>query len=458
MRTGLGRLLLVGLMGCGGAATGDRGPGPLPVNPCSELARSIYRWGGDEGDACGPAPTEERELLALGGGHVLEWVPTTGRHRLWFFGGESPFPAGPHFTGASGIRRGQVLYPLGEQRVLAADLLDTGWRIFAVNLEGQQGTTANVISPGVGHNVFSDPFWGHELVALDDDYVLKWWSGSGEYTVLRYDRTGETLSDTTFRGAQEALRRGAQIVNLGQHRLLEWLPATGAYRIWAYHFDAGTEAIFDPEPVYPTALFENLRPRDQIVVVDRTVGAERILVWRRDDGGLSLRTLDPLAADPLGGALIGEATYASLASPGWTAPTTSRIENLVLVLQRGRSFDSYFGRYCTGGAAPSCNQGPGCCERMPSSIPGAPSPAPLDANVDDHTPDDRTACLVAKMHAGAMDGYATATTCGSPWTSPAPEAGPRRARSAPITAWRTPARSPIASSRPPSMATAPAPS
>jgi len=406
-------LLLVGMASCGGA-TSARDPG-LPGDPCSELARAIYRWQGDEEVACGPGTTEDRELLAIGGGHVLEWVPTTGRHRVWSVGGSAPLGAGPLSTGLSTVRQGQILFPLADRRVIAADLLDTGWRIYSVDVGPEAGATANAIAPAVGQDVFSDPFWGHELVALDDGYVLKWWSGSGEYVVLHYDRENETLSGTTFRGTQEALRRGAQIVNLGAHRLLEWIPAKGSYRIWAYHFDAASESIFDPDPIYPEAMLEGVGSHDRILVVDRTEGAERILIWRRDDGALSLRALDPLGADPLGGESISEGTYSSLASPDWSAPATSRIQNVVVVLQRGRSFDSYFGQYCTGGAAASdCDEGPGCCEAMPGAIPGASSPATLDADADDHKPDDRTSCLVAKIAGGAMDGYATAAACGSP--------------------------------------------
>jgi hypothetical protein len=410
VRHRVGWLLFVTLAGCGGApATGQ-----LPADPCSELARSIYGWQGKEGDACGPGPTEERELLPLGDGYVLEWVPTTGRERVWSFNGDHPFGPGPINTGVSNVNQGQGLYAIADRRVLAPDLLDTGWRLFAVAVDAQNGTTENAIDGIVHRDVFSDPFWGYELVALDDDYLLKWWSGSGEYTVLHYDRDEETLSTTTFRGTQEALRRGAQLVNLGGNRLLEWIPATGTYRIWQYHLDADRQEIFDPDPVYPEAQLAGVGPRDRILVIDRTPKAERLLVWRRDDGHLSLRTFDPGWQDPLGGDLIAEASYVSLASSDWSAPTESRIKNVVLVLQRGRSFDSYFGRYCTAGPKPDCEQGPGCCEAMPDTTLGAPSPAPLDPDVDDHTPDDRTACLVAKMNAGAMDGYATAAACGSP--------------------------------------------
>jgi phospholipase C len=415
VRTRASWLLFIGLTHCGGAAPAPGpGAGALPADPCSELSRSIYQWQGDEEAACGPAPTEDRELLPLGEGFVLDWVPTTGRHHIWSVAGSPPFGDGPLITGVGTLRQGQALYPVADQRVLAADLLDTGWRIFSVEVQPYGGTTKNVITPVVGQDSFTEPFWGHELVALDDGYLLKWWSGSGDYVVLQYDGQNNKLPETTFHGTQEALRRGAQIVNLGQHRLLEWIPATGAYRIWAYHFDPTNPSIFDSDPIYPPGVLQGLSPHDEILVVDRTEGAERLVIWRRDDGGISLRELDPLAPDPTSGAVIGEATYPALASPDWSAPTTSRIENVVMVLQRGRSFDSYFGQYCTGGTeATTCDQGPGCCEAMPASIAGAASPASLDTEVDDHIPDADTACLVSKIDGGAMDGYATAA-CGSP--------------------------------------------
>ena len=349
----------------------------------------------------------------MGDGYVLEWIPTSGRHRLWAIGGDAPLGSGPLMTGVSTIRQGEVLHSLGGQRVIDSDLLRTGWRIYGVNVNLRGSFGDNAIAPLAGNDSWAEPFWGHDLLALDDDHVLKWWSGTGEYVALRYDRQAERLPATTFRGTHAALRRGARLVNLGAHRLLEWIPLTGEYRVWVYHFDRDTAEIFDPQPV-SEGVWRDIGRRQEILVVDQSPNAGRILVWDRDDGHVALRAFDPLDADPLAGPAISDATYAALASPFWDAPTTSNIQNVVIVLQRGRSFDSYFGQYCRGAAGSSCDEGRDCCEAMPALIPGATSCAPLDVTSDGHVPDDSAACLAAKINGGAMDGYATAPDCGDP--------------------------------------------
>jgi hypothetical protein len=406
-------ITIVTLSACGASEHGpDPTPGALPSGPCSELARAVYRSRGQENEACGPALTEQRELLAIGDGYVLEWNPTSGRHRIWAVEDEAPLGSGPLMTGLSAIRQGQTLHALGGRRVITSELLRTGWRIYAVdvNMRGSFGETA--ISPLAADGTWGDPFWGHDLVALDDDYVLRWWSGTGEYVVLQYDRQAEKLPATAFHGTLEGLRRGARLVNLGAHRLLEWIPLTGDYRIWAYRFDRDTSDIFEMRPV-SEGTWRDVRGRQEILVVDQSPDAGRILVWNRDDGHVVLRAFDPVAADPLAGRAISEASYQSLESPFWDAPAKSNVQNVVIFLQRGRSFDSYFGRYCRGVDGATCDQGPDCCEAMPASIPGATDCAVLEANADNHAPAETTACLTAKIDGGSMNGYATAPGCGS---------------------------------------------
>ena len=64
-------------------------------------------------------------------------------------------------------------------------------------------------------------------------------------------------------------------------------------------------------------------------------------------------------------------------SRDWDPPTASpAIKHLVVILQDGRSFDSYFGQYCQSepgrrATPPTAKPGLACCEAMPPSIPGA---------------------------------------------------------------------------------------
>ena len=50
-------------------------------------------------------------------------------------------------------------------------------------------------------------------------------------------------------------------------------------------------------------------------------------------------------------------------------PATA-IRHVVVLVEENHTFDSYFGRYCTGAAGVSCSTGPGCCEAAPSQQPG----------------------------------------------------------------------------------------
>src|SRR5690242_15192511 len=72
----------------------------------------------------------------------------------------------------------------------------------------------------------------------------------------------------------------------------------------------------------------------------------------------------------------------------------SKINHLIVIVQENHSFDSYFGQYCTAavGSAPSCNQGPACCEAGPATDPSGAAPVVLDDRENsafdpDHTQD-----------------------------------------------------------------------
>jgi phospholipase C len=148
--------------------------------------------------------------------------------------------------------------------------------------------------------------------------------------------------------------------------------------------------------------------------------AERLLIWDRRTGELELRALDPLAADPLAGALLSRETHDRLRSlpRDWPPETQSKIRRTVIVLQQGRSFDHHFGHYCQApaGSEPKCTMGAACCEAMPESIPGAAACHPVDPTLDDHIPEDSPLCLLEKINGGAMDRFAMSTLegCGHP--------------------------------------------
>ncbi|HEY8091477.1 MAG TPA: alkaline phosphatase family protein, partial [Polyangiaceae bacterium] len=95
----------------------------------------------------------------------------------------------------------------------------------------------------------------------------------------------------------------------------------------------------------------------------------------------------------------------------------SKILHLIVVIQENHTFDDHFGRYCTApaGSAPSCTQGPACCESMPATDPSGAGPTPLDDTANGgYDPPHDSACEAAEIDQGKMDGFVTAPNgCGS---------------------------------------------
>jgi hypothetical protein len=380
-----------------------------PGKQCTELEDVARTW---LGESCEHGP-ELRELHAIGDGFVMDWTPRTRVARVWALSDDpqQPLGADPVNSGAhpSFLTRTTII-PIGKSRVLLVQTDRTDVSIFTVNTT--KGAR-DVILPSLGNGRFEDRFNGHGMLGLGDDYFLDYRKGTGGYRVGRVDETQrntpQVLANTPFRGLKAELRRGARVVNLGQQRLLEWVPLTGRYRIWEYSLDPARTDIFDAAPVAQGQV-----PPDVTANHDLLVPApNRLLLWRRDDGNVQLRALDPLAADPFAGAVIGEHRYPQLESPDFTAKTRSAIEHLVVVLQRGRSFDSYFGKVCQAapGSNPVCQEGAACCEAMPASIPGADACTPLDTTMDTHAPKADFACMEAKVMGPPL---AVTPPCGDP--------------------------------------------
>src|SRR5690348_11338463 len=96
----------------------------------------------------------------------------------------------------------------------------------------------------------------------------------------------------------------------------------------------------------------------------------------------------------------------------------SKIDHLVVIVQENHTFDTYFGRYCTAptGSAPTCTDGPACCEAAPATDPSGASPMVLDdAENGNYDPDHTQACELAEADGGKMDHYVTgAPNCSDP--------------------------------------------
>ena len=110
------------------------------------------------------------------------------------------------------------------------------------------------------------------------------------------------------------------------------------------------------------------------------------------------------------------ALLAGCDQPPATPPTRSAIHHLVVVVQENHSFDTYFGRYCTApvGSAPSCTNGPECCERGPDIDSNHATPVVLDdAENIDYDPWHGRSCETVEIDGGAMDAYTKETRLGT---------------------------------------------
>ncbi len=97
------------------------------------------------------------------------------------------------------------------------------------------------------------------------------------------------------------------------------------------------------------------------------------------------------------------------------AKTVSAIKHLVVVVQENKSFDSYFGAYCTAepGSEPACTLGPACCERAPTTVQSSPRTLLNDAENAAFDPNHSEACILSEMNGGLMDRFISGATCGS---------------------------------------------
>ncbi len=95
-------------------------------------------------------------------------------------------------------------------------------------------------------------------------------------------------------------------------------------------------------------------------------------------------------------------------SPTGQADGGPPIPHVVVLVQENHSFDSYFGRWCTAspGSAPTCNDGPSCCEAAPSQDPEGNGPTTLDDGENGlFDPNHSQLCEETEIDDGGMDRY-----------------------------------------------------
>jgi hypothetical protein len=445
------------LLGCGaqGAAPGSTDASTPDTNSappiCSQMHRDVSRWQGTEIADCGPDVSGLLELSPIGNDWLLARRRFSPLDDLW-----SLSPQGLPGTEPTSVDQvmdaataGFTLLPGSPPRVLVSDPRTSQWNLYVT--ESSPITGAILSSAGEGQwptgywpaNKAGLP-WNRQFIGLEDGNVLDRDLGDGSTRIWTVVASSDATSPTalvpsaSLVGApQEQFRRGHRLVHLGQNRLLEWLPrpcasrtappdpcAGSDFNVWSYSLDGATALDFQ---IVSSGFWPDLGDESDVVA-----DGEHLFVWTRATGRLRSYALDPSLADPLGQPPVADPpANAGLASQDWDPPTSApAIKHLVVILQDGRSFDSYFGHYCQGppdtGTPPPCTTGPACCGAIPAAVPGAAACTDPESDTS-YQPDTSQDCLRLKIDGGSMNGFAIAhppEACGDPRDFACAAAGP----------------------------------
>jgi hypothetical protein len=413
------------------------------------MHRAFSRWQGVEVPECGPDVTALLELTPIGYHEILARRRFSSPYAVWQVSDAGVI--NPMSTVAGTVDNGGVagfaLLPGPTPHVFDYDPRSSQWIVYA-SVPSITPAQASLASPQLGSWPAGDAFesgngqpWGHQFIGLDASHLLdrNFTDGSTRIWQLVADPAGNGMVDLQLEGGlagppRDEFRRGHRLVPLGPGRLLSWLPrpcatdgapptsCTGAdWNVWTYDLSPGEAggAPRDPftAPAGPPGFWSDIGAGHDLLADDAN-----LFVWTRADGRLRSYALPPPGGDPLGQTL-DDLTAKDLQSTDWIPPSRApSIQHLVLILQDGRSFDSYFGQYCTGPTSPDgqplgCVDGPSCCEAMPASTPGAPACAPLDPTAPNaYAPNVLPDCLRDKMNGAAMDRFAVPPPdgCGNP--------------------------------------------
>ena len=127
------------------------------------------------------------ELVSLGPGSVLDWVPSTSDFRVWKYDRQSssgdPLPSPP-------LQKGK-------------------WRTI--------GT-------------------GHQLIYLDGNQILDWIPDSGQYRIFHFksNQPDPLPGPPKLNSKWSTIIQGHVLLYCGQDMVLDWEPGNGNYRVWMF--------------------------------------------------------------------------------------------------------------------------------------------------------------------------------------------------------------------------------
>jgi phospholipase C len=413
-----------------------------PLRPCLLLAASLALLPSARADDLTltdqPGP---RQLVSLGGNRILEWNPTTGGYRVWNYdatasGGTNPLILPAVASGNwSTIVTGHELLYVGDDVVLDWEPLTGGYRFWHYDRNATGGSDPLPGAP-IASGTFNSIRTGHKLLYLGDvagdakpARILDWELDSGRYRVWRYDRTATggtnpfltqnpspVATDTfgTIHAGHELITVNSE--HVGAQQVLDFEPATGNYRLFDVNGDATGATNPLQTPAHTSGTFNTVGLGHRLLYLR---GSSRVLDWEPVTGHNRVWSFNPnvsSGSNPLSGPVTNY-TWSSVVSSTPKITTKTNIKHLVVIEMENKSFDSYFGAWCTGGHSPTCNTAgwPGfsanmCCEAGPTSYTseGGTVFHPYTLDNAENLLTDRNhsyTCQVKEMNGGAMNRF-----------------------------------------------------
>jgi hypothetical protein len=153
---------------------------------------------------------------------------------------------------------------------------------------------------------------GHELVFLGGDRMLDWQPATGAYRLWEYDQTPSHGSDplpgrAICEGRWESVGRGHKLIYLFKDRVLDFQSSSGAFRVWK--FDRNAEGG-DPLPsMTAEGKWETIRGDHELVYLD----GDLMLDWNWTSGDYKVWPVDRYnTTDPFPGRAVVEGNWKSI--------------------------------------------------------------------------------------------------------------------------------------------------
>ncbi|HEY2799012.1 MAG TPA: hypothetical protein VGI85_00320, partial [Chthoniobacterales bacterium] len=185
--------------------------------------------------------TKDHQLLNIGGGRLLDFVPSKGGSGDVRVFGFDLSPGKQLLTGPithhhwHSIGEGHQLSSLGGGRVL--DWVSETGEFRVWKFDASAKGSANPLSGPVSSGIWGSIQDGHRLIKIDTGHVIDWIHDAGWYRVYKEDPTavGNFLpSPTLVEGFWKTIIKGHQMIPLKGAKVFEWDESSGNYRVWKF--------------------------------------------------------------------------------------------------------------------------------------------------------------------------------------------------------------------------------